>query len=482
MILSRKIKSKYDEMPLRVKASGWFFICSLLQKAISVLSTAVFTRLMSTDDYGLISIYNSWSDIFMIFASLNLAVGCFNVGMTKYENDRKNWVSSLQVLSVIATALFDVVFIATYPLWGKLIDIKFNYVLIMAITFFTIPALNLWTSRQRYECSYRKLVWISIGYSILVFLLSFICVIFSDNKGAAKIYSTSFVSIVIGFGLLISNISKDKPIAKKDYVRFAASYNMQMMPAFLATVILNQIDRVMIDRMVGRDAAGIYSVAYNAAYMISIVASAINATYNPWLMKKVKDNNYEKVDKIGISITEVLLIIIFAFIFCAPEFVKIIASNDYYEAIYIIPAVAGSTFFSLVYTLYCPIAQYYLKVRQLASVTVISALLNILLNYLAIAEWGYIAAGYTTYICYLIYGWGTGVYAIRLLKQNKINSTIYRTGKLIALTVILTVVTVIAPFLYNGYLIRYSLFVCSIVFIVLTGKKYISLFADIKKG
>ena len=69
----------YRGFPIQVKASFWFFVCSLIQKAISIISTIIFTRLLSTADYGIISIYNSWSEILYIVATLNLATGVYNV-------------------------------------------------------------------------------------------------------------------------------------------------------------------------------------------------------------------------------------------------------------------------------------------------------------------------------------------------------------------------------------------------------------------
>ena len=473
---------KYKSIPVQVKTSFWFFFCSIAQKAISVLSTAVFTRMMSTEDFGLVSIYNSWSDIFVMIASLNLAVGCFNVGMTRYDNDRKTWVSSLQILSAISAFLFSCIYMILYPIWNQYIKLPFICIFIMVVTFFTIPALNLWTAKQRYEYSYRKLVFVSLTYSIAIFVFSLMGIILFENKGVAKIVATAVVTSVIGSFLFLSNIGSGEAKYNKNYVIFAARYNICMMPAFLATFLLNQIDRVMIDWMVGRDVTGIYSVSYNAAYMIIIVNSAINATYNPWMMRKVKNSDFSKTATIGTSISSGLMITIIAFILLAPEFVKIIASKDYYDAIYIIPAVAGSTYFSLIYCLYCPIAQYYLKVKQLAFVNVLAAIANVVLNYFGIKEYGYIAAGYTTYICYFIYGWGTAVYSIYLMKEKHITTSIYNTKMLIVHTAILTIVTVIAPFLYYGYVVRFILLALILVGLGLFGKKYLDIIMELKKG
>ena len=477
-----KLLKKYKSIPIQIKASIFFFICSIIQKMVSVVSTAVFTRLISVEDYGLISIYNSWSDILVIFASLNLSSGCFNVGMTRYEKNRKQWVSSLQIISLILTTIFAVIFIGTYRITGQYVNLPIELILVMFFTFYFIPAINLWTAKQRYTYSYIRLISITIGYAVLVFVLSLVAILFSKQKGLAKIIGTAIATAIFGILLLVDNIKDSKPILCKSYMRFAFKYNLQMMPAFLGYVILSQIDRVMIDNMVSREAAGIYSVAYNAAFFISIVSTSINATYNPWMMQKVKKQDYARVNEIGNGLSFMLLVIILAFILCAPELVRIIAPEGYVEAIYIMPAVAGSTYFSLFYTLYCPVLQYQLKTKQLSLITVIASVLNILLNYFAIKKWGYIAAGYTTFICYFVYGWGTGLYTIYQLSKDGYNGQLYDLRKLIGVTLALTVVVIVIPFTYDGYLIRYALLLIIIVFFFVNAEKITRSFLEIRKG
>ena len=472
----RKLIDKYKPIPLPVKATAWFFICSVIQKMVSVISTVVFTRLMSTEDYGLISIYNSWADILLTIASLNLFTACFNVGMTKYEDEREQWVSSLQILAIISTTIFSVLFIGLYYVFEQYINLPIELIITMSISFYFSTAISLWTAKQRYELSYVRMVTVTIGYTIMVFALSLFAILISEQKGAAKIIGTTIATSIFGIVLLVSNISKSKPIANKEFMKFALVYNLQMMPAFLGAVVLSQIDRVMIDRMVNREAAGIYSVAYNAAFMISIVSSAISATYNPWMIQKVKRNDYSKADRIGNGLSFMFLIVILLFIICAPDFIKIMAPKEYMEAIYIIPAVAGSTFFSLIYFLYCPVPQYHLKAKQLSIITASASVLNVVLNYYAIRRWGY-----TTYICYLLYGWGTALYSIYLLKKEGFQGQIYNLQKLVGMTLILTVAVIIVPFTYKGYLLRYAVLVLIAVISVINFKKIIKPFFEIRK-
>ncbi len=480
--MSRSLIKRYKEIPIQVRASMWFFACSIIQKMVSIVSTAVFTRLMSTEDYGLISIYTSWSNIFVIIATLNLSTACFNVGMTIYENDRKRWVSSLQILSILAAFIFDILFIGFYGILGKVIDLPLSLIFIMLLSFYFSPAINLWTSKQRYDYSYIRLVAVTIGYTVAVFALSLVAILVSEHRGVAKIIGTEIATLIFGIILFVDNIKNSKPIANKSYMRFAVKYNLQMMPAFLGVVIMSQIDRVMIDNMVNRESAGIYSVAYNAAFMISVVSTSISAAYNPWMIQRVKRSDYSRTAEIGEGLSFMFLILILFFTLCAPEFVKILAPSEYLEAIYIIPSVAGSTFFSLIYTLYGPILQYRLKTKQLSLITVVTAVLNMILNYFAIKRWGYIAAGYTTFICYFIYGWGTAAYAVYQLKKDGYNGRVYDFRKLGMMTLALTITVVVIPFTYKGYLLRYIILLTIIVFFVCNLKKIMRSFLEIRKG
>ena len=66
-----KLIKKYKSLPVQIKASFWFLICSFLQKGISMITTPIFTRLLSTSEYGEFNVFNSWYSIAFIFVSLS---------------------------------------------------------------------------------------------------------------------------------------------------------------------------------------------------------------------------------------------------------------------------------------------------------------------------------------------------------------------------------------------------------------------------
>ena len=76
-----KVAERYREMPVQIKASFWFLLCSFLQKGISVITTPIFTRLLSTAEYGQYNVFNSWLSIATIFITLNLSYGVYTQGL-----------------------------------------------------------------------------------------------------------------------------------------------------------------------------------------------------------------------------------------------------------------------------------------------------------------------------------------------------------------------------------------------------------------
>ena len=78
-----KIKSKWNNIPLTVKVSAAYAICSILQRCLSFITMPIFVRLLTTEQYGMYVVYQSWNSILTIFITLNLAFGSFSKAMIK---------------------------------------------------------------------------------------------------------------------------------------------------------------------------------------------------------------------------------------------------------------------------------------------------------------------------------------------------------------------------------------------------------------
>jgi len=81
---------------------------------------------------------------------------------------------------------------------------------------------------------------------------------------------------------------------------------------------------------------------------------------------------------------------------------RFIATGEYFDSLEVVPVIVGGIFFQAHYSLFANVLYYYRKPKYVMYASVVAATLNIILNYIFIIKFGYIAAGYTTLICYII--------------------------------------------------------------------------------
>ena len=157
----------------------------------------------------------------------------------------------------------------------------------------------------------------------------------------------------------------------------------------------------MISRMVGNSEVGIYSTLYTVSSLSLLVWSAINSAFIPYLFQNI-ENRDNKIKTISTSLMGAYAAIAVLLTFFAPEIVRILATEEYYEAIYIMPPIAGGVFLTSVSNMYSNVLVYYKRTKYIMYAAVVAAILNVVLNYFGIRAFGYMAAAYTTLIAYVV--------------------------------------------------------------------------------
>ena len=102
----RKESQKWNVIPVEVKASVSYTVCNILQKSLSFITLPLFTRLLTTEQYGQYSVYTSWSSILTIFITLYLSSGSFFKAMVKFEDSRNQYLASVQNIAFFWRSCF----------------------------------------------------------------------------------------------------------------------------------------------------------------------------------------------------------------------------------------------------------------------------------------------------------------------------------------------------------------------------------------
>lgn len=442
------------------KATCIFLFCTILQKAISIISTPIFTRLMDTKEYGEFTIYQSWLSLFAIFTTFRLDYDVFNKGMSKYE-DKDAYVSTLQILTSVFTLVWFIFFLIFNKRISSFVGLPSLVIIAIFLELFFMSPIAFWTLRERYEFRYKKVAALTITTTVLNILLGVFFVFIAEDKGIARILSCIVIQVVFGVFFYIVNVRKSDKIFVVEYAKFALLFNIPLIPHYLSAYILNAVDKIMIQKIVGIPQAGIYGVVYSAGLVMTMITSAINNALIPWQYQSLQCGNMlgikKCVNKIMVGLTFVLTV----FVVLAPEFMRLFSSDIYYEGVYVIPPVAISVFFVFLYNLVCNAEFYYDKNKFTMIASSVAAIMNIILNFIFINWFSYIAAGYTTLFCYITVAWSHVLYANKIAKKESGN-VIYDVKILIVFTAYMVALCVVATTIYKYIILRYFIVVLGI--------------------
>lgn len=459
----KKYKEKWNSLSLPVKASLAFVLCSFFQRGISTLTTPIFTRLLTTEQYGYYTIFNSWLEIVSVFTTLKLAGSVFQQALVKFDTRRDELSASTAGLGTTITLLVYCIYLPLRSLINNLLGMNTLIMTCIFVASWATLMFELWADRQRNEYAYKPLVVLTIITSIAKPLFGVIAVLATQEyKAEARIISLVAVEVAAYSWLFISFLRKGK-YYNKEFWKYSLSLNIPLIPHYLTRMILNQSDRLMIKSMVGLSEAGIYGLAHSLAWMLTLVTQAVLNTMNPWIFQRIKKEEYHRIGKISYAILTVVAIAGMGLISIAPEIVKIFAPKDYYSAIWVIPPLVLSVFFLFMYSLFACFEYYFEKSNFLMIASTIGGVLNIILNYFFIKLYGFIAAGYTTLFCYIFYSVVHYIFMRKIQKENLENVKVYNPMIIIGISGAFMIAAAIMMATYNLIAVRYGIIFVGLV-------------------
>ena len=475
------IKEKWNKIPLTVKVSTSYAICSILQKCLSFITLPLFTRLLTTEQYGQYTIYSSWQGILMIFLTLNLAYGSFQTAMVKYEERRSEYISSIQGICILLSVIFLALYLPFREMWNCFFELPTLLVLLMVSEIIFSTSTQLWMGRNRFEFKYKSVVAITLLTSILSPVLAFVLVSCTEEKGYARIMGYASINVIVGLIVFIQNTKRGKKLFNKEFWKYALGFNIPLLAYYLSQVIFNQSDRIMISHMTGTGEAAMYGVAYNLAMILTFVLNAINGSYVPWMYGKIKKGRGIENKPISIVLNILMGLMILCVIWFAPEIILIMAGKKYEAAIYVVAPVAMSLLLLFYCQLFINVEFYYEEKKMLVYGSVGAAVLNIVLNYLLIPLFGFVAAGYTTLASYIVFAL-SNYYTMRLvLKKRNLPDNMYDYKALLWLFIVFMIVAFVGVALYVNLIVRIIVALFVLVLMILNRNKFIVALKSIKE-
>ena len=462
-----------------------YLIANMIGMVVSLVALPILTNLLSTSDMGIATSFITLKNIVTIILLLSMYISIDKIFVTlKQEEDRYKFLSSIYIFSTIAGIVIYAIYFIFRDFLNPILGFDTKFMTLMFIMCLLINGCTLMNSYWNF-CNKAKNTFI---YNLLVSpvsqILSIILVyVLATNKYLGRIIGVDFFNIVLGLFCGIIILVRGKFTIKKQYVKESLQISLPMVPHLLAQVFLSSCDLLMIKNMVGESQAGIYSVAYTIANILYTISLQIFKPWSPWVYRRIENKETDSIKENSKIVMHVIWILCIGLFTLAPELIKLFINAEYVEASVIVAPICLGIFFQMMYIFFYDIEYFHKKNIQIAVFSIITAVINIILNAIAIKIWGYQAAAYTTVISYFV------LCILHYFGMRKVDKTKYYDIKtLIILSLSLTIFTIINVVFNKILILRYTILLVSGIYILYKYRKMIYailnkiLYNNLKRG
>ncbi len=444
-----------------------YFLAALFSKAVAFLTIPIFTRMLTTAEYGVVNTYTSAVAIasFVVGLSLQNAIN----GIIKDEKfDYKQYQSAVMTLSLLFFIVMAVFAYGFKLLFLKDIsDVVFIAGIIQSYATFVIAFISIeWRLHNRY-----------IGYTLLNVLPSFLAIIVSiwaisqlnSEKYLGRIVPTMLIQTIAALGCMIYIWCRGKKFFSMAMWKTALAYCLPLIMHTISLLILEQSDRIMVASISGLSEAGIYGFTHSFALAIQVVFVALDNVWASTFVTSMKNKlSTEDINKKAKSFTEIYTLFVIGFIFVSPELVKLMADKDYWSGIVYIPLFVLASYVNLLYTFPVNNEYYESQTKSMAKVSLIAAVINIVLNIVVIPFGGGAGAAFTTLLTYVF------LFFVHWRNSKKLNKDLFPLVLFKNTSLLVLAAVAIYYLLFNLWIARWILIaIFTVVYVWKLYKKYI---------
>ena len=392
-------KNKLKEVSLTAGAM-YQTIGKLLTNGIAFLTAPIFTRILSSGDYGKVSVYSAWCTLFSFIVGLQVDGTIANAKIRYPEEELPSYLSSVMTIAVFSFATIFSFALLLNNFLAEFINIRKDLIFFLVVQSFASFCVKFYDSIliqfKRTDKSMYFMAFIFVLDTVLALLF---LSIFTCEKYISKIYGEGLPLTIIGCFLCIYILIKGKVFYRSEYWNFCLPISLPLILHSTGHLILWQSDRIMIQKLIGESETGIYSIAVLTASVLITIFLAFNNAWVPYYYEYKKRNDIESIIlhsknyMLNISAMHVV------FFFVVPELFKILAPYSYWDlGLKVIPILVMTSYFRYLYLFPVNHEIYNRNTNIVAIGTFLAAIFNIFLNFFFIKIFYTIGAAYATCI------------------------------------------------------------------------------------
>jgi O-antigen/teichoic acid export membrane protein len=388
-------------------------ISTILGRFLTFILTPIYTHFLVPGDLGLVATVYSYIAFFNVIYGYGMEGAYMKYVSTLEIGDRKaNFTvpfASVAVTSVGLTLLI---------LWqcaslAKLIHVPENLTVLIrysgwillldSLTIIPFASLRMEGKAKRFVTIRLASILLNVALNIL-FLLRF-------QMGVEGIFLSGVLSS--GFTVLLllpHTLSRLTSTVPPGLLPALLRFGLPSVPAGLASMMIQVIDRPILEALSGKAVVGVYQASYRLGIFMMLIVSMFDFAWRPFFLSHAKDEDarplFARVLTYYCLITTALLLALSFFlgdIVTLPIFAgRAIIAQPYWGGLVIVPVVLFGYLFLGVYNNLLAGIYIEKKTGYLPAVTLAGAAVNVLANFALIPLWGIMGAAAATLAAYAV--------------------------------------------------------------------------------
>jgi O-antigen/teichoic acid export membrane protein len=425
----------FDKIKQLSKDTAVYGISTMLGRFLSFLLVPFYTHVFNTKDYGIISNIYAYIALLNIFYIYGMDAAYMKFSSLREIGDDKDNFSTPFYSVVFSSVIFSLLMILFRGSMMAAMSIpeKYSYliyyiaIILLLDALAVIPFIKLRLDRKGKTFALYKFFNIVINVAFnFIFIVGL-------KWGIESVLLSNILASLFSLLVVLPVITKNiKPSFHKGLFKKLLKFGLPYLPAGLGSMIIQVIDRPIMEKLTDLSTLGIYQASYKLGIFMMLFVTMFQFAWQPFFLEESKGENAKQIfSKVLTYFTlagSFILVLVSLFVsdlITIHIFGRTIFAKAYLSGLYIVPVILLGYLFNGMYVVFN--AGIFIKDKSIyvPVMTGIGAIVNVGVNFLLIPVWGMMGAAIATFAAYL--SMAAGIYIV----TQKFYKIEYETGKII---------------------------------------------------
>lgn len=382
-----------------IRSMGIYTLSNVINAAIPFLLLPLFTRYLSTSDYGILSNFTVVSSVLIPLVGINLMTS-IQVQYLKDDVDNRDYLTSVFRFNIFLGVLFTGLVVLFSDFVNGITGVPIEILYLMGVYALFHVTIEVLLAVWRMENKAINYGVFRITRTVVEILLIVLFVVVLQMNFIGSIYA---LLLSYGLGCFVAMIllyRKELIFGnyRKDYLSHAVKYGVPLIPHALSGMAIMYSDKLIVTHYLGLDTNGVYSVGFLVGQSIGLLQNSFNQAWLPWVFQKLRSGKEE--DKlrmvkitylyiVGILVAVVVLWLMMPLVFS-------LLGKEFRSGMELVLWIGLGFAFNGMYKMVSVYLFFLEKTKAIAMMSLGVAIVNIVLNFMWIPEYGVQGAALAT--------------------------------------------------------------------------------------